>query len=182
MNFCSHCGNKLKRQIPSGDTNVRDVCLSCNTIHYQNPKVIVGIVPIFENKILLCKRSIEPRSGYWTIPSGFMENGETLSEGALREAKEEAHIDATIDYLHTVYSLPKINQIYFLYCATIKTPSFRAGNETSEVRLFSLSDIPWESIAFSAVTFALQGYIENIKTDQPLLHEGFWNAPPPTNY
>ncbi len=122
MKFCSHCGNpNLQFSIPEGDNRPRYWCPDCETIHYQNPKIVVGAVPMWQGKVLLCKRSIEPRKGYWTLPAGYMENGETLQEGAARETWEEACATVAIGDLYTVFNLPHINQVYVLFSVTWKT-------------------------------------------------------------
>ena len=118
--FCPACGQPLIERIPDGDNRLRQVCLSCHHIDYENPKIVTGVLPVWKGSILLCKRSIEPRAGFWTLPSGFMECRETLEEGALREAKEEAHLSLKLRNLYAVYSLPEISQVYFLFLADIQ--------------------------------------------------------------
>lgn len=167
MNFCNHCGSALERLIPEGDNRPRHTCtnVSCGMIHYENPKIITGCLPIFEDKVLLCKRAIEPRYGLWTLPAGFMENGETTEQGALRESWEEAKADCTIDGLYAIFDLPHINQVYFLYRAALAPEGFGIGEESLEVKLFEEKDIPWESLAFSVVTQTLKYYFEDRKTN-----------------
>ncbi len=167
MNYCSNCGKPVVLKIPPGDTHARYVCEFCGMIHYQNPRVIVGCLPVWENKILLCKRAIEPRYGLWTIPAGFMENKETLEQGAVRETTEESGADVRISRLHSVYSLPRVNQVYIIYLAQMQSAYFEAGIETLECRLVDPGDIPWDKIAFSAIRFSLEKYVENIQTDCP---------------
>lgn len=159
--FCSHCGSQnLQYKIPSGDDRERLICLDCGKIHYQNPKIVVGCIPIFNEKILLCKRNIEPRFGFWTIPSGFMENGESVEEGAIRECREESGAEVDISHLHTVYSLPQIHQVYLIFLAHVKNPDkIHPTYESSEVRFFAPGEIPWKKIAFAAVEFALKKFI-----------------------
>lgn len=108
MKYCSHCGHVVTERIPEGDNRPRFVCVRCEAIHYQNPKVVTGCLPYHADKVLLCKRAIAPRSGYWTLPAGFLENGETAAQGALRETVEEANAQAEIDDLYTLFSLPHI--------------------------------------------------------------------------
>ncbi len=175
MKFCSNCGHSVIKMIPEGDNVERYVCLNCKTIHYQNPKIIVGTIPILENKILLCKRAIEPQYGKWTIPAGFLELGERVEEGAIRETLEEANAKVEIIKLQTVYSIPKINQVYLLFLAKLLNLDFYPGHETLITQLFNFDEIPWEEIAFAAVKFALKTYIEDKKNNRPeTTHIGFY--------
>ena len=155
---CQHCSDNIVKEIPEGDTHERSVCNNCNTVLYDNPKIVAGILPVFEDKILICKRSIEPRKDYWTIPSGFMELNETLKEAALREAKEEAGIEPEIDHLHTIYDLPHIGQIYFLFKAVCESPNHTPGIETIESKWVTYNDIPWDDLAFTSVEFGLKRF------------------------
>lgn len=160
MKFCSECGHgPLLHQIPFGDTRHRFVCPRCSTIHYQNPKMICGCLVFYEQKILLAKRDIEPRKGKWNLPAGFMENGETVMQGAAREVWEETQAKVIIDRLHTIYNIHHVNQVYLLFLAHLEQPKFGAGDETSEVRLFDLEDIPWNDLAFYSNHFALRHYL-----------------------
>jgi ADP-ribose pyrophosphatase YjhB (NUDIX family) len=159
MKFCSHCGSaRLAFTIPDGDTLPRHVCRDCGTIHYQNPKVVVGCLPEWEDRVLLCRRAIEPRYGLWTLPAGFLENGETLANGALRETLEEAHARVALGELYAVISLPQINQVYMMFRARLVDLDFSAGAESLEVRLFDEREIPWESIAFRTIARTLRNY------------------------
>ena len=155
---CQHCSTNIIRKIPKGDTHERSVCGVCDIVLYENPKIVTGILPVFEDKILICKRNIEPRKNYWTIPSGFMELNETLKEAALREAKEEAGIEPKIDHLHTIYDLPHIGQVYFLFKAFCETSDHSPGIETIESKWVTYSDIPWNELAFSSVEFGLRHF------------------------
>ena len=162
MNYCSHCGSdKLVQKVPSGDSVTRYICEFCHTVHYQNPKIVVGCLPLYDNKILLCKRAIEPRKGTWNLPAGFMENGETVEEGAIRETFEEAMVKVKIRHLHCVYTLSKFNHVYLLFLADIITPDFSPGEETLEVHLFDPDEIPDDEIGFVSSSFALEKYFEN---------------------
>ncbi|MGD9488136.1 MAG: NUDIX hydrolase [Calditrichaceae bacterium] len=161
MNYCSNCGEKVALMIPAGDTIPRFVCESCGAIHYINPRMIVGCIPVLNDQIMLCRRSIEPCMGLWTIPAGFMENDETVEEGAVRETIEETNSLIEIERLHTVYSIPQINQVYLLFLAKINNFIEKPGHECSEVKLFHITEIPWDHIAFSAVKYALRKYIED---------------------
>ena len=159
MKFCSHCGSsQLEFRVPEGDTLKRYVCAACATIHYQNPKVVVGCLPVWEDQVLLCKRAIEPRLGLWTLPAGFLENAETLAAGALRETVEEANARVEIGDLYTVISLPHINQIYVMFRARLLDLDFGPGPESLDVRLFREEDIPWNELAFRTITRTLRNY------------------------
>lgn len=163
MKYCSQCGDSVTHRVPDGDHLPRFVCDACETIHYQNPRVIAGCLPYFEDKVLLCLRSIEPREGYWTLPAGFLENGETTSQGALRETREEANANAEIVELYTVFSLPHISQIYMFYRAELTDLDFFPGIESHETKLFSEDKIPWDRLAFPVVTETLKCYFKDIR-------------------
>ena len=165
MKFCSSCSNPVKQEIPSGDNRLRYVCTVCSEIHYQNPRVIAGVLPIYQDQILLCKRSIEPRHGYWTLPAGFLENGESSVEGALRECMEESRATVVDPILYAIYDIPQINQVYMLYRGELSTPEFGPTSESSEVNLFYEKDIPWSQIAFPMVEITLDHYFEDRKTN-----------------
>ena len=150
------CEPHLNYYIPEGDTHHRAVCSKCNTIYYDNPKIITGVIPIYKDKILLCKRAIEPRKNLWTVPSGFMERNETLKQAALREAYEEAGISPKIESLHTIYDLPHIGQVYFLFLAYCETSAHTPGDETLESVWVKYEDIMWDDLAFSSVKFGLK--------------------------
>ena len=164
MNFCSNCGNRVSQKIPDGDNRQRYVCDQCGAIHYQNPRVIVGILPIYNQQILLCKRSIEPRHGFWTLPAGFLENGESTLDGALRECQEEANASVINPVLYALYDIPRIHQVYVFYRAELVEPSFGPSNESSEVKLFDEADIPWDQLAFPVVQMVLDQFLHDRKT------------------
>lgn len=167
MKYCIECGTKdVVYVIPEGDNRQRHICQSCNYIHYVNPRMICGTLPIHDNKILLCKRSIEPRKGYWTLPAGFMENGESIEHAAHRETQEEAMATAINSHLYSIFSLPHINQVHIFYKCNINNGHFGAGVETEDAQLFQLDDIPWEHIAFKTVYRCLEHYIEDFKTGE----------------
>lgn len=172
MKFCSHCGHSIVIAIPDGDNRERFVCsqTSCATIHYQNPRIITGCLPIYEDKVLLCKRAIEPRYGLWTLPAGFMENGETTEQGAVRESWEEAHANLQVEQLYTLFNLPYINQVYFFYKAKLMDTQFSRSSESLEVELFSEEEIPWGQLAFSVVERTLKLYFEDRKKGKYPLH------------
>ncbi|MEM9897997.1 MAG: NUDIX hydrolase [Pseudomonadota bacterium] len=142
--------------IPEGDDRKRSVCTNCGFIDYQNPKIVVGSVASWEAAILLCRRAIEPRRGFWTLPAGYLELNETVEQGALREAWEEARAKMTLDRVLAVYSVERISQVQIMFRATLDTPEVSAGPESEEVGLFRWSDIPWEDIAFPTVGWALR--------------------------
>jgi ADP-ribose pyrophosphatase YjhB (NUDIX family) len=159
MNYCSHCGSpRLEVRIPEGDTLPRTVCAACGTIHYANPKIVVGCLPEWDGKVLLCKRAIDPRRGLWTLPAGFLENGETLTAGALRETLEEANARVDIAELYTVISLPQINQVYMMFRSTLRDVGFGPGEESLEVRLFDEAEVPWETLAFRTIARTLRNW------------------------
>jgi ADP-ribose pyrophosphatase YjhB (NUDIX family) len=149
-------GPHFVRRIPEGDTMERDVCGHCGHISYANPKIVVGSVVMHENRILLCRRAIEPRKNYWTLPAGYLEEHETPEAGARREAQEEACADISLDLLLAVYSIPRISQVQLMYRARLAQPHFAAGPESLEVRLFDWDDIPWPEIAFPSARWALE--------------------------
>ena len=148
------------RAVPEGEDRTRLVCGDCGFIQYENPKIVVGAVATWEDRILLCRRAIEPRKGYWTLPAGYLELHETAEQGARREAKEEACAELEIDQLLAVYSIPRLSQIQLMYRARLKSPDVAPGVETAELDLFQWDDIPWQEIAFPSVHWALQHHRE----------------------
>ncbi len=167
VNFCSHCGQRVVQKIPQGDTLPRDVCESCGAIHYQNPKVVIGCVPEHEDgRILLCKRAIEPRMGYWTVPAGFMENDETLEEGAARETREEALAEVEILDLFAVVNVTYARQVHLFFRARLLGDTFGAGDESLEVALYLEQDIPWAELAFPSGEFALRRFFDDRKNSR----------------
>lgn len=163
MKFCSLCGSLVEIKIPSGDNRPRHVCNACSTIHYQNPKIVVGCIPVWEQKMLLCRRAIEPRYGLWTVPAGFMKNGETSQQGAARETQEEACARVEVEGLYTLFNLPHINQVYLLFRSRLLDLDFAAGEESLEVGLFEEYEIPWEKLAFPVIRESLQLYYADRK-------------------
>jgi ADP-ribose pyrophosphatase YjhB (NUDIX family) len=161
MKFCSQCGAEVEINIPKGDNRPRHVCISCGVIHYQNPKIVVGCIPVWEDKVLLCRRAIEPRYGLWTVPAGFMENGETSQQGAARETQEEACAEVEVESLYTLFNLPHINQVYLLFRSRLLNLDFTAGEESLEVGLFEEAEIPWDEIAFPVVKETLRLYFSD---------------------
>jgi ADP-ribose pyrophosphatase YjhB (NUDIX family) len=177
MKFCSLCGATVElRQLPN-DNRTRYVCTACGEVHYQNPKLIVGTIPVWQDKILLCRRAIEPRHGLWTLPAGFMENGETTVEAAARETLEEANAQVDIGDLYSLYNLPYISQVHLLFRARLLNLDFSPGVESLEVQLFSEQDIPWDALAFRPVHYTLQHYFADRTAGAFRFHIG--DLPPP---
>lgn len=166
MKFCSSCGSQVERRIPEGDDRERHICASCDTIHYTNPRIITGCLPTHEGQVLLCRRAIEPRLGYWTLPAGFMENGETTLEGALRESWEEAKARIEVQELYTLFNLPYINQVYMFYRGNLKNLDFGPGIESLEVELFDEESVPWEELAFPVIRKTLKHFFDDQRRGQ----------------
>jgi ADP-ribose pyrophosphatase YjhB (NUDIX family) len=162
MKFCSQCGSRVELRIPAGDERQRFVCLSCETVHYENPKLVVGCVPeTADGRIVLCKRAIEPRVGYWTIPAGFMENGETLQQAAARESLEEALAIVEVGSLLSVVHVTHAHQVHVFFRARLLSEQIGAGVESLEVKLVHEREIIWDDIAFPSTEFALRRYLED---------------------
>jgi len=158
MKFCPQCAAVLTIKIPADDSRERHVCEACGSIHYQNPRNVVGSIPVFRNQILLCRRAIEPRHGYWTLPAGFMELGESTMHGAARETLEEAGAIVEIGPLYSLLNVPHAEQVHLFYLATMSSPEFSAGEESLEVALFHEHEIPWDELAFPTVKQTLEWY------------------------
>ncbi len=149
----------MRYRLPDdGDTRERAICTGCDTVHYENPLNVVGTVPVWGDRVLLCKRNIEPRWGKWTLPAGFMELGETTAQGAARETQEEAGAQFELQDLFTVMSVPRVGQVHLYYRARLTSAVFDPGHETLEARLFAEHEIPWEELAFRTVRETLQRY------------------------
>lgn len=170
MNFCSNCGQPVALLIPAGDHLERHVCGHCGTIHYQNPRIIAGCVPEIGSKILLCRRAIEPRLGFWTIPAGFMENGETVQQGAAREAMEEALAQVRIGSLLSIVHVLHVHQVHMIFRAELANADFGVGPESLEVHLCAPHEIPWDTLAFESVRFSLKRYLEDRQSGREGLH------------
>jgi ADP-ribose pyrophosphatase YjhB (NUDIX family) len=171
MKFCSACGSAdIALRVPAGDDRPRYVCAVCETIHYQNPKIVVGCLPVWEQRVLLCKRAIEPRHGLWTLPAGFLENGETVTAGAARETLEEATARVDVGELYTMISLPQISQVYVMFRARLADLDFGPGPESLEVRLFDEDDIPWDQLAFRTIGRTLRNYFLDRKLGRFPVH------------
>ncbi|MGA7537991.1 MAG: NUDIX hydrolase [Steroidobacteraceae bacterium] len=161
MNFCPQCGARVEFRVPPGDHLARHVCDACGSIHYQNPRLVVGCVPEHEGRILLCRRAIEPRRGFWTVPAGFFENGETLQQGAARECREEALAEVEIGSLLSVVHVLHARQVHVFFRATLREPRFGAGPESLEAELILPEEIPWPELAFPSTEFSLRRYLED---------------------
>lgn len=172
LNFCSVCGAKVSLRVPPGDSLARHVCDQCGTVHYRNPLVVVGTIPEWEDKLLLCRRAIEPRYGLWTLPAGFMELGETTAQAALRETLEEAQARVELGEVFTLLSVPHVDQVHIFYRARLLDGAFGPGAETLEVALFREAEIPWKEIAFRTVSTTLRHFYADRKNGATGLHAG----------
>ena len=161
MNFCSNCGSPVVLKVPEGDHLPRFVCTNCGKVHYQNPLLVLGCVPEWEGRILLCRRAIEPRLGYWTVPAGFMENGESLQAAAARECYEEARATVEVGSLLAVVSVIHANQVHVMFRARLIEPRYAAGPESQEVGLYAEAEIPWGDLAFPSGEFTLRRYFQD---------------------
>ena len=177
IKFCNSCGNAVTHRVPDGDVFLRAVCDACGHIQYENPKVVVGCIPVAGERILLCRRAIEPRYGLWTLPAGFMENEETAAEGAMREALEEARAKVQIDELYTVFSVPHISQVHMMFRARLLNDDFGAGVESLEVKLVTADEIPWNELAFTVVRRTLEHFLEDRKRGAFVPHFGDLRSP-----
>lgn len=163
IHYCSQCGSKVEYRIPPGETILRAVCPACRTIHYQNPKIVAGCIVEWNDEILLCRRAIEPRRGLWTIPAGFMELGESTEEAAARETLEEAKAVVAISSLYGVFSLPHVSQVYVVFRGQLQTPEYGVGDESLDVQMMSLDQIPWNALAFPVIREILTRYVNDRK-------------------
>ena len=178
MKFCSQCGHPVIIDIPPLDNMPRHVCPNCKTVHYENPKIVVCSIPSWESKsnetsILLCRRAIAPRHGFWTLPGGFMENDEPPEQAAARATQEEAGANVKISKLFSLMNLPVYHQVHLFYLAQLENREFSPGEETLETRLFRESEIPWDNLAFSTIKYALKFYLEDRKKILKGGHFGF---------
>ncbi|MBQ0729719.1 MAG: NUDIX hydrolase [Oleispira antarctica] len=164
MKFCSECAQPISQLVPEGDNRQRYVCLSCDIVHYKNPSIVAGTLPTYQEQILLCKRAIEPRKGYWTLPAGFMENGETTEEGALRETLEEANARIKNPRLYTMITVPHISQVHIFFHGELADLDFSCGPESLEVQLFDEVDIPWQELAFPTTSKTLKHFFSDRQT------------------
>lgn len=172
MKYCSNCGSEVDIVVPEGDNRPRHVCGDCGTIHYQNPRIVAGCLPEWGDRILLCRRAIEPRYGLWTLPAGFMENGETTLQAATRETGEEANARVALKGLYTMFNLPHINQVYLIFRGALQDLEFGPGEESLDVRLFEEEAIPWEEIAFPVIRETLVLYYRDRRNGDFSLRSG----------
>ena len=179
MNFCSNCGAAVELRIPPGDTLPRYVCRQCTTVHYQNPKLVVGALAQWEDRILLCRLAIEPRHGFWTLPAGFMENDETTAQAAARETAEEARARIEVGELYTMIDVPYISQVHLVYRARLLDLDFSAGEESLEVALLREDEIPWDQIAFRTIGMTLRYFFEDRRRGNWPFHCTSLALPPP---
>jgi ADP-ribose pyrophosphatase YjhB (NUDIX family) len=170
MNYCSHCGQPVALKVPAGDNRPRYVCRNCGHIHYENPRVVVGCVPEYDGRILICKRAIEPRYGYWTVPAGFMELGESLGEAAIRETWEEARARVELGPLFAVVDVIQARQVHVFFRGELREGAHGAGEETLETRLVAPESLPWEEIAFPSVRIALERYLQDRESGGGSVH------------
>ncbi len=171
IKHCRSCGTEVAYRLPpDGDTRERAVCTACETIHYENPLNVVGTVPYWGDKVLLCKRNIEPRWGKWTLPAGFMELGESVAQGAARETVEEAGATFEMEGLLSILSVPRVGQVHLFFLARLTSERFDPGHETIEARLFAEDEIPWDDIAFRTVRETLERYFADRKVGRFNVH------------
>jgi ADP-ribose pyrophosphatase YjhB (NUDIX family) len=170
MKFCSNCAAPVVQRVPPGDTLARWVCDQCGEIHYQNPRLVVGTVPDYQGKLLLCRRAIEPRYGYWTLPAGFMENDETAGQAALRETLEEAGARVELGAPFSMISVPHVNQVYLFYLARVTALGAKPGEETLEIGFFEEATLPWKDIAFRTVGLTLKRYFSDSQAGKFSFH------------
>jgi len=175
IEHCNRCGSKVDFVTPPRDSLPRHVCSACGHIQYENPRLVVGCVAEWEGRILLCRRAIEPRYGYWTLPAGFMENGESTAQGAIRETHEEAGASVSIDAPFALISIPHINQVHLFYRGRLERPEYAAGDESLAVALVAPDEIPWDELAFRSVTLCLERYLGDRNAGQFGFHETFLN-------
>ena len=166
MKYCSSCGSKVELKVPQDDNFPRYCCTNCDAIHYQNPNIVTGTIPIMKDRILLCKRAIHPRPGMWTLPAGFLENGETLGQGAFRETLEETNTEVKMGNLYAIFNIPQISQIYMLFFAEVLREDFGETPESLEVKLFKEEEIPWQELAFPFVPIVLKNYFADRKVNK----------------
>lgn len=178
MNYCSHCGARVRLGIPPGEHLPRHLCDACGTIHYENPKLVVGCIAEWQEQILLCRRAIEPRLGLWTLPAGFMENAETTAQAALRETLEEANARVEIDALYTLFNVPHISQVHLFFRARLLDLDFGPGSESLEVALFREEEIPWHEVAFASVRETMKHYFSDRISGSYAFHMGDILPPP----
>jgi ADP-ribose pyrophosphatase YjhB (NUDIX family) len=167
---CKACGSPVQYSVPVDDNRERATCTVCATIHYENPLNVVGTLPVWKDKVLLCRRNIEPRYGFWTLPAGFMELGETTEQGAIRETTEEAGARVELQGLYTVLNVVRVGQLHLFYRARLLDTDFAPGPESIEAQLFAEAEIPWDDLAFRTVRETLKFFFEDRRQGQFGLH------------
>ncbi len=178
INFCSNCGNAVQKRIPEGDDRPRHICDACGMIFYKNPKLVVGCIPEWEDKILMCRRAIAPQIGKWTLPAGFLESAESVAEGARRETWEEANANVKILEPFALYNLTFVDQIYYIFRARLLSLYFGAGPESQEVMLMKETEIPWDEIAFEVIRRIMRHYFDDRSKGEFQFHMGDMEAKP----
>lgn len=177
MHFCGQCGHPVALKVPPGDHLPRYVCEHCGAIHYQNPRMVVGCIPQWDGQVLLCRRAIEPRKGFWTLPAGFLENGETVEQGAQRETLEEALAEVEIGALLALVNVPHVRQVHLFFIAQLKQARYGAGDESLEAALFDEGAVPWPEFAFPSVRYALEMYFADRRRGHFAFHIHTWRKP-----
>ncbi len=172
MKYCSQCGAETRIAIPPGEVLPRHMCEACHTIHYQNPKIVAGCIPEWRDQILICRRAIEPRTGYWTFPAGFMEMDESVEQAAAREALEEAKVEVDVTALFAVFTLTRVNQVYVVFRGSMRNQDFGIGDESSETRLVDPERLPWDELAFPVIRETLERYVQDRKQGTFSVHYG----------
>lgn len=175
-NYCGQCGSRISRRIPPGDSRERDLCESCGAIHYQNPRLVVGTLPVWDGKILLCLRAIEPRARTWTLPAGFMELSETTAQGAMRETREEAGVEVVMGDLYTVIDVPHVDQIHVYFLAQAVNGEVDPGPESLDARYYKPDEIPWDNLSFRSVSTTLKHYLNDLATGR--FETRYYSLPP----
>ncbi len=166
IKFCSQCGSPMEERIPEDDDHVRAACTRCPHVHYENPTMVVGTIPVFKDQILMCKRNIEPRKGKWTLPAGYLENQESVQDGATRETLEETRAKVRIVEPYRLFNILFVDQIYFMFRAELLSEEFGPTSESTEVRLFKETEIPWDEIAFEVIRQTLVDFFQDQKKGQ----------------
>jgi len=172
MKFCSECGARVILKIPEDDNRHRHVCPECETIHYRNPKIVAGCIPEWGDRVLLCRRAIEPRYGLWTLPAGYMETGESSVDAAVRETLEEANARVEVLDLYMIINLPHVDQVYMMFRSRLLDENYSSGAESLEVALYAEKDIPWDRLAFPTIRETLKHYFRDRKQEQYRIRTG----------
>jgi ADP-ribose pyrophosphatase YjhB (NUDIX family) len=179
ISYCPQCGKPVRARVPAGDNHLRAVCDACGHIHYENPKLVIGCVAEWQGRVLLCRRAIEPRAGFWTLPAGFMENGESTQTAARRETQEEACALVRVGDLFALVDIPQISQVHLFYRGVLEDGQYAPGEESLETTLFLEAEIPWETLAFRSVRFCLERYFDDRRRGVFGIHRQILQAPLP---